>query len=138
MNPRVRKLVFGIPGGYELLARWRNRQFRQRYDAMFLSYPKSGRTWLRMMLGRTLQEHFGLDKAGADPLNLLALARQKPGVPRIQVAHDDLPQLRRPEELQTGRKEYRGCRVIFMVRDPRDRATASDIGHAGPGKGIRP
>ena len=120
MNAVFRRALLASPGGYFLLAAWRNHRFRHRYDAMLLSYPKSGRTWLRMMLGRIFQDHFGLARDAAPPLELLALARQKPGIPRIQVAHDDMPHLRRAEELQTGRKEYRGCRVVFMVRDPRD------------------
>lgn len=87
-------------------------------DAFLLSFPKCGRTWLRLMLGRALRLHFGVPEA--DLLDLRKLHRLRPGIPRILVEHDDDPFWKRPEELTASKSAYRGYKVIFLVRDPRD------------------
>jgi len=88
------------------------------HDIFLLSFPKAGRTWLTILLGRALQLHFGLHKA--NPLKLRKLADSCPQLPSIFIAHDDRPQWKRPHELSTDKEVYRGKKVIFMVRDPRD------------------
>jgi hypothetical protein len=85
---------------------------------VLLSYPKCGRTWLRMMLGRTLALHYGLEDA-----NYLAndLPTGTDGrAPRIRVSHDDNPQWKEPGTLARSKRRYRRQRVVFLVRDPRD------------------
>lgn len=86
-------------------------------DAYVVSYPKCGRTWLRVML-QAYGEHAGLrPQALADRSYLrvgpgaLVRFRHTPGnwVPAPKPAD----QLRVPDK-------YRGSRVVFLVRDPRD------------------
>jgi len=88
------------------------------FEFCLLSYPKCGRTWLTMQLGRCFQQHFGVTVP-----NLLKLKDMKklcPAVPGIRITHDGTPHRKRPDELPESKKEYGNKRVIFMVRDPRD------------------
>jgi hypothetical protein len=62
-------------------------------DVFLISFPKCGRTWLRLMIGRALEKHFNL--ANADILGLHKLEALHPDIPRILVSHDDGPQWKR-------------------------------------------
>ncbi len=92
---------------------------RKNTDVYLISYPKCGRTWLRMMIAKAIVSHFGLPE-DEDSLLLRWKDRPHPDVPRITVIHDDRPMLKSPEELEISKKEYCGKQVIFLVRDPRD------------------
>lgn len=87
-------------------------------DVFLISFPKCGRTWLRLMIGRALEKHFNL--ANADILELHQLGTLHPDIPKILVSHDDGPQWKRPDELVESKKKYKKKKVIFLVRDPRD------------------
>jgi len=89
----------------------------QRTAVYLLSYPKCGRTWLRLMMGKALVDELGL---ACDPMELGQLHRLSRRVPRIRITHDDLPQLKRPEAVERDKTRYARKRVIFLVRDPRD------------------
>ncbi len=88
-------------------------------DAFIISYPKCGRTWLRLLLGKYLQQHFGLAE-DATMLELHALTSSLPGQPRVDFSHDDLPQLKPAADIDHDKRRYRGKKVVFLVRDPRD------------------
>ncbi|MGH7963933.1 MAG: hypothetical protein ACRERD_19280, partial [Candidatus Binatia bacterium] len=83
-------------------------------DAFLLSFPKCGRTWLRMMLGKVFELHFGID----DPrgLNSNYLVDPRPGIPLVKIIHDDKPQVKAPTELATDKAKYRGAKVILLIR----------------------
>ena len=87
-------------------------------DYFLLSYPKCGRTWLTLQVGRAIQQHFGLDVPNL--LKLGTLAEACPDVPSIRITHDRAPHRKRPDEFPAVKKEFAGRKVIFMVRDPRD------------------
>jgi len=88
-------------------------------DALVVSFPKCGRTWLRVQLGRVLQQHFGLEVD--DLIGLEARAELDSRVPRIRVKHIDKPQHRTPLELSFRlARRARRSKVIFLTRDPRD------------------
>ncbi len=87
-------------------------------DVYVLSFPKAGRTWLRVMLTRALQLHFGIKSDELAPLQQLAV--DNPRVPRIRFRHDDNPQFKTPDELVTRKTEFGDCKVIIMIRDIRD------------------
>jgi hypothetical protein len=88
-------------------------------DAYLISYPKCGRTWLRLMIGRAIASY--VQRPDDEDILLLQWKnRLKPGIPRIAVVHDNRPMLKAPEELETSKLHYRGKKVIFLVRDPRD------------------
>jgi len=70
------------------------------------------------MVGRALELHYGLGEGNA--LKLTQLTKINPIIPKIQVIHDDEPQVKRPDELITKKNGYKWGKVIFLVRDPRD------------------
>lgn len=90
-----------------------------RADAYVISYPKSGRTWLRVLLGKVLCLHYGLDEERL--LDTPELS-DRAGVLRTDFHHDeseirdDLDYRSLPED----KRAYRGKKVIFLARDPRD------------------
>src|SRR5688572_7569791 len=63
-------------------------------DVFLISYPKCGRTWLRVMLEKTLQLHF--DCPEIDLVKSNFSIPPKPGIPIIRVAHDDNPHFKVP------------------------------------------
>ncbi len=88
-------------------------------DAYVISYPKSGRTWLRVLVGKALCLQYGLDRRYLlDTLDLTGAA----GVLRTELHHDH-SELRDDldyEALPEDKHAYRGRKVIFLARDPRD------------------
>jgi hypothetical protein len=89
-----------------------------KYDAFLLSFPKCGRTWLRFQIGRAIQQHFKLEVKNLTRVS--EMADLHPAIPAINVTHENQPHRKRPEELGTDKRRFRGKKVIFMVRDPRD------------------
>lgn len=87
-------------------------------DAYLISYPKSGRTWLRLMIGRVMQQHYGVTED--DLLELPKLANAAPDAPRVLVWHEGTPHLAKPQELIANKTFARNKTVIFLARDPRD------------------
>jgi hypothetical protein len=87
-------------------------------DVFVLSFPKTGRTWLRVLLGKALALHHGLQDA--EVIELDQLARAIPSLPRIRFKHDDNPHFKAPHELVDFKYEYRDRKVVLLVRDPRD------------------
>lgn len=88
-------------------------------DVYLISYPKCGRTWLRLMIGVALSRHFHLPET-EEVLLIRSNRRYHPQAPRLMVIHDNRPMLRTPEELETSKARYRTKKVIFLARDPRD------------------
>ncbi len=87
-------------------------------DTYIVSYPKCGRTWLRVLLQRYLElcgrplEHFH-DKS------LLGVSRERV----VKFEHDQgtwIPAPPRIDQLAFRADKYRNKSVLFMVRDPRD------------------
>lgn len=98
------------------LLRW---YAHRKTDVYLISYPKCGRTWLRLMIGRAISLHYSLPES-QDILLLQWKEKAPPDIPKITVVHEDHPMLKTPEELQKSKVKYRDKRVIFLVRDPRD------------------
>jgi Sulfotransferase domain len=106
----VRALVKAVPAAASLHARWtaarvRRRRQRQwdRAHTCVVSFPKSGRTWLHVMLAR------------------LALGAQVPfalDVPGVLFTHDDADKPALP--LRDDFQRYADRKVVLLVRDPRD------------------
>lgn len=88
-------------------------------DVYILSFPKSGRTWLRVLIGKTLAQLFSVDEKGI--LNTFQLTRSHP-IPVIQFNHDgtDLQYARSYQNLASYKKRYREKKIILLVREPRD------------------
>ncbi len=114
LSPRARKRLAALLP-HQAFAWYRDR----RTDVYLVSFPKCGRTWLRLLLGRTLQAHYQLP-ATANLVDLHRLAELDPRVPCIFATHDDEAQWKTPEEVERDKARYRSKRVVLLVRDPRD------------------
>lgn len=95
------------------------RQEQARSSVNIISFPKCGRTWLRVMTGRYLMQKFGL--GSSDILNtyeLTSLAK----LPRSIFSHDS-PEINKPihfTQYSIDTEKYRNKDVIFIVREPKD------------------
>jgi hypothetical protein len=87
-------------------------------DVFLISYPKCGRTWLRMLIGRAIFNHYGLEFQ--NPLEYVKQTAMKSFLPRISITHDDDPHLKSVDELIESKVMYKDVKVILLVRDPRD------------------
>jgi hypothetical protein len=102
----------------ELTKRCKRGWRRWRADVHLVSYPKCGRTWLVLLIAEALQRHHGVRMR--NPLKLRRMTSRRRGIPYIHPHHDGGPEFLLPEELETDKSGYRGRKVIFLVRDPRD------------------
>jgi hypothetical protein len=81
-----------------------------------VSFGKSGRTWVRVMLSRLYQLEFGLPEA--DLLEYDNYHRANPAIPRILFTHDNY--LRDFTGDGSSKRAYAGQRVVLLVRHPAD------------------
>jgi hypothetical protein len=87
--------------------------------AYLVSYPKCGRTWLRMMIGEAIRTHFDLPEH--DLLDLPELTRAA-GLPAAGLTHDNADPWGavRWDRMSRDKSVFRGKDVILLTRDPRD------------------
>ena len=98
-----------------------------KYDYLLVSYHKSGRTWLRILLSKLLCKHFNIkDKKNKDLYFWLKkLYKYNNNVPKILVktdyAHDRILSGWDcyPEEMDTSKNQYKDKKIIFLVRNPK-------------------
>ena len=98
--------------------------FRERRElaparVAIVSFPKSGRTWLRLLIGRALCARYGLPESQI--LDTFALTRAAGILPTV-FTHDGTSNTegRHFDRLDRGKRAYRGKRVLLLCRDPRD------------------
>jgi len=96
------------------------RKLRQA-DCVIVSFPKSGRTWMRVMLTRFLQGKFGLEDM--ELLGLKNLHKKDPAIPRVFFCHDNY--LRDYTGNLDTKADFYDKKVVLLVRDPRDVAVSS-------------
>ena len=84
-----------------------------------VSHPKSGRSWLRVLIGKALCEYAGLDDQLIFDKDHLA---QATGVPKVSYTHEDVgnSKHKRYWELETDKSQYKKKKVLLLIRDPRD------------------
>ena len=89
-------------------------------DAVAVSFGKSGRTWLRVLLSRVYQLQHGLGERAV--IGFDNLHYQTGAVPKIMFTHDNYV------KDYTGHREtkedFYDKKVIFLARDPRDVAVS--------------
>ena len=83
-----------------------------------LSFPKCGRTWLKLMLKIYLEQVFKLDELPLDEEG--RWHRRHGSIPKITFEHDGDPHFKRAEELHQDRSYFADDYVVLMARDPRD------------------
>jgi hypothetical protein len=90
-------------------------------DATIVSYGKSGRTWLRLMLSRFYQSRHGLPEGTF--LEYDNLSRRIPEIPTLFFTHGNY--LRDfTGHFDAVAEDFRDQRVLLLVRDPRDIAVS--------------
>ena len=118
-------LMFAFPEEKKIeVERWLRgreeaRKLRQA-DCVVVSYGKSGRTWLRVMLSRFYQVRHGLSEK-----NLIGfdnLKRKDASIPAIFFTHDNY--LKDYTKHFDSKKDFYGKKVVLLVRDPRDVAVS--------------
>lgn len=118
-------LCLWLPAGQrKKIERWlRGREeFKklQRCDWVLMSWGKSGRTWLRVMLSRAYQLKGGLAiDALLDFDNFRDL---NPGLPAVFFSHNNY--LRNYTGNWDSKSHFQGKRIVLLVRDPRDVAVS--------------
>jgi Sulfotransferase domain len=108
------KIIKKLPGILQL-RRWYN---HYRSDVVLVSFPKSGRTWLRVLIGRALQQHYSANEEIIMKTSVICELDSR--IPILSVSHDDFAQNKTPEEISSNKNKYKNKSVIFLVRDPRD------------------
>jgi hypothetical protein len=91
-----------------------------RADCVVVSFGKSGRTWLRVMLSRFYQVRYGL--ARRHLLSFDNLHNKNSAIPKIFFTHDNY--LKDYVKQADPKALYRDKKVVLMVRDPADVAVS--------------
>ncbi len=114
-------LVFFLPKEKKIrIERWlRGREENRKLalaDCVIISFGKSGRTWLRVMLSRFYQVKHGL--AERHLIGFDNLHRKNSAVPKIFFTHDNY--LKDYTKNADNKSDYYDKKVVLMVRDPAD------------------
>lgn len=106
------------------LERWlRGREeFRrlQQADCVIVSFGKSGRTWLRVMLSRFYQVKYNLSQRSF--LGFDNFHRKNPAIPKILFTHDNY--IKDYTQHTDSKIDFYDKKVILLARDPRDVAVS--------------
>jgi hypothetical protein len=92
----------------------------QRADWVLMSWGKSGRTWLRVMMSRAYQLKAGLD--ASELLDFDNLKAKDPRLPAVFFTHNNY--LRNYTGNWESKSHFQGKRIVLLVRDPRDVAVS--------------
>jgi hypothetical protein len=89
-------------------------------DDVLMSWGKSGRTWLRVMLSRFFQIAYGIPEGRM--LEFDNLKRANPAIPSLFFTHGNY--LNNYTGNWADKSEFYGKRIVMLVRDPRDIAVS--------------
>src|SRR4051794_21988736 len=99
----------------------RDAAWLRRADAVIISFPKSGRTFVRAMLSRIFKRRFGIDERGL--LEFPTLLQAQRHVPRLLFTHAG-DAMRTAEEIAVDPADYAHCKVVLLARHPGDVAVS--------------
>lgn len=114
-------LLRAVPGTIPFRRKLRDAAWLRDADAVIVSYPKSGRTFVRAMLARLYQRKFGIDERQL--LDFSMLRRASPGIPRLLFTHAP-DAMDNPEQFQISGSGYGSRRLILLARHPADTAVS--------------
>lgn len=92
----------------------------RRAHAVIVSFGKSGRTWLRVMLSRFYGIRHGLPESSL--MGFDNLSRRHPAIPKLLFTHDNY--LADYTGNRQDKSDYYGHKVVLLVRDPADVAVS--------------
>src|SRR5689334_21381249 len=112
-----------VPGSWARRVRrdLRDAQWLSRANVVIISFPKSGRTFVRAMLSRLFQRRFGIDERRLLEFPMLLKAAAE--VPRLLFTHAG-DAMRTADEIDLDPREYEHCRVVLLARHPGDVAVS--------------
>src|SRR5689334_553369 len=112
-----------VPGSWARRVRrdLRDAQWLSRANVVIISFPKSGRTFVRAMLSRLFQRRFGIDERRLLEFPMLLKATGE--VPRLLFTHAG-DAMRTAHEIDLDAREYEHCRVVLLARHPGDVAVS--------------
>src|SRR5690242_20520234 len=112
-----------VPGSWARRVRrdLRDEAWLRHADAVIISFPKSGRTFVRAMLSRIFQRRFGIDERRL--LEFPMLRSAAPDVPRLLFTHAG-DAMRTADEIRLDPSDYEHCRVVLLARHPGDVAVS--------------
>ena len=112
-----------VPGSRALRVRrdLRDAAWLRQADAVVISFPKSGRTFVRAMVSRLFQRLYGIDER--DLLEFPMLLKAAPEVPRLLFTHAG-DAMRKPDEIAVDPEEYAHTLVVLLARHPGDVAVS--------------
>jgi hypothetical protein len=112
-----------VPGSTALRLRrdLRDAAWLSEADAVIVSFPKSGRTFVRAMLARLYQRRFGIDER--ELLEFSVLRRSTAIIPRVLFTHAG-DAMRSPSEIRLDPSDYAGKKVVLIARHPGDVAVS--------------
>jgi hypothetical protein len=112
-----------VPGSTALRLRrdLRDSAWLSEAGAVVVSYPKSGRTFIRAMVSRLYQRRFGIDERAL--LDFPMLRRARPPVPRLLFTHAG-DAMRRPGEIELDPADYAHANIVLVARHPGDIAVS--------------
>lgn len=91
-----------------------------RSDIHFVSYPKSGRTWLRMLLGSYLNKIFNLNTNQKKISLIQDFGYLNLKIPKFSMTHWNDPQLKKFSNVRLDTRLFNNKPLIFIIRDPFD------------------
>lgn len=114
-------LLRAVPGTVPLRRKLRDAAWLRDADSVIVSYPKSGRTFVRAMLARLYQRKFGIDERQL--LDFSMLRKVQRAIPRPLFTH--APEaMENPHEFNFARSGYASRKLILIARHPGDTAVS--------------
>jgi hypothetical protein len=125
VGQRLESMLLLLPRKhYKAIGRWvRGREEHrklQHADCVLMSWGKSGRTWLRVMLSRFYQLAYDLPEGVM--LEFDNLYRVNPAIPRVFFTHGNY--LRDYTNIWDSKAPFYPKKILMLVRDPRDIAVS--------------